>query len=226
MLKILIIEDEENILELLKFNLEKNNYKVICAKDGKNGFELTKKERPSLILLDLMLPKMDGIELCKKIRSDIELKDIFIIMITAKVNETDKVLGLEAGADDYITKPFSLKELQARIKAVLRRKDYILDKSELKVGEIVIDEEKFVVKKNEKILDLTLKEFKLLQILVKNRGKVFSRNLLLDEIWGYDYFGDTRTVDVHIRNIRKKIEDDDKNPKYIETIRGVGYKIK
>ena len=172
---------------------------------------------------------MDGTKVCSKIREDEELKDTPIIMLTAKNMEKDKIYGLELGADDYITKPFSIKELMARVKAVTRRyaapSQPIMDTS-LEIGELYIDMENYeVFKRNEKI-DLTLKEFELLKLLALNRGKVLTRNYLLDKIWGYEYFGETRTVDVHIRHLRKKIEDNDKKPQYIETIRGVGYKIK
>lgn len=226
--KILVIDDEQHIIELLRFNLENNGYEVIEALDGAEGIQKAKTELPDLILLDLMLPVIDGIEVCRELRIDVETKNIPIIMLTAKSDEMDKIIGLEMGADDYMTKPFSIRELLARIKAVLRRnKDSKEEKtSVISVGDIRIDEEKHEVRKRDTKLDLTLKEFKLLSILAKNRGKVLSRNYLLDEIWGYDYFGEVRTVDVHIRHLRKKIEDDDKNPEYIETIRGVGYKIK
>lgn len=227
--KILVVDDESHIVELVRFNLESNGYSVVEASDGKEALARAKEELPDLILLDLMLPVIDGTEVCKKLKSDSSTEAIPIIMLTAKSDEMDKIIGLEIGADDYITKPFSLRELLARVKAVLRRRTDIkikeIDKI-LRVEDLVIDEEKHEVLKRGEKLDLTLKEFELLNILAKNRGKVLSRNYLLDEIWGYDYFGETRTVDVHIRHLRKKIEDDDKNPKYIETIRGVGYKLR
>lgn len=227
--KILVVDDESHIVELVRFNLESNGYSVVEASDGKQALAKAKEESPDLILLDLMLPIIDGTEVCKKLKNDVSTESIPIIMLTAKSDEMDKIIGLEIGADDYITKPFSLRELLARIKAVLRRRTDIkikeIDKV-VRVEDLVIDEEKHEVLKNGEKLDLTLKEFELLNILAKNRGKVLSRNYLLDEIWGYDYFGETRTVDVHIRHLRKKIEDDDKNPKHIETIRGVGYKLR
>ncbi|OHW63022.1 alkaline phosphatase synthesis transcriptional regulatory protein PhoP [Andreesenia angusta] len=227
--KILVVDDESHIVELVRFNLESNGYSVVEASDGKEALAKAKEESPDLILLDLMLPIIDGTEVCKKLKNDVSTESIPIIMLTAKSDEMDKIIGLEIGADDYITKPFSLRELLARIKAVLRRRTDIkikeIDKV-VRVEDLVIDEEKHEVLKNGEKLDLTLKEFELLNILAKNRGKVLSRNYLLDEIWGYDYFGETRTVDVHIRHLRKKIEDDDKNPKHIETIRGVGYKLR
>lgn len=228
--KILVVDDEYHIVELVKFNLESSGYEVIEASGGKEALYKIKSERPDLIVLDLMLPEIDGIEICKKVRNDVETESIPIIMLTAKSEETDKIVGLEIGADDYITKPFSVRELMARVKAVLRRnmdpKISELGDKELNIGEITIYQDRYEVLKSGEKLDLTLKEFELLNLLAKNRGKVLSRNYLLDEIWGYDYFGETRTVDVHIRHLRKKIEDDDKNPKLIETIRGIGYKFK
>ncbi len=226
--KVLVVDDEVHIVELIKFNLEGNGYSVIEAYDGNKALELAKKEEIDIVILDLMLPGIDGIEVCRRLRKDPETEKIPIIMLTAKSEETDKVLGLEIGADDYLTKPFSVRELTARMKAVLRRS--IDDKKEeskiIKINDIQIDIEKHEVTKGDTKIDLTLKEFELLRILAENRGKVLSRNMLLDEVWGYDYFGETRTVDVHIRHLRKKIEENDKAPKYIETIRGVGYKIK
>ncbi|KNF09908.1 alkaline phosphatase synthesis transcriptional regulatory protein PhoP [Gottschalkia purinilytica] len=227
--KVLVVDDEEHIIELVKFNLENNGYEVISALDGKEAITKAKQENPDLIVLDLMLPIMDGVEVCKKIKNDKETENISIIMLTAKNDEADKIVGLEIGADDYITKPFSVRELIARIKAVLRRNNDGRTKEVeniIKIGDITISNEKHEVTKRGEKLELTLKEFELLRMLAKNRGKVLSRNFLLDEIWGYDYFGETRTVDVHIRHLRKKIEDDDKNPRYIETIRGIGYKMK
>jgi two-component system alkaline phosphatase synthesis response regulator PhoP len=226
--KILVVDDEEHIVELLKFNLEIKGYKVEVAYDGLDGFIKSKEVNPDLILLDRMLPNMDGIEVLKRVRNDENIKNIPVIMLTAKTMEKDKIEGLEVGADDYITKPFSIEEVLARVNAVLRR--YYSTKGENKntitLGEIKVDLQNYEVIKNGQKIDLTLKEFELLKLLIQNRGKVLSRNFLLDKIWGYEYFGETRTVDVHIRHLRKKIEDDDKRPKYIETIRGVGYKIK
>ncbi|MBS4535398.1 response regulator transcription factor [Clostridium sp. D2Q-14] len=227
--KILIVDDEEHIIELIKYNLEKNEYKVITAYDGKEAYEKAIKEMPDLILLDIMLPILDGIEVCKKIKKDEKTEDIPIIMLTAKGEEMDKVIGLEIGADDYITKPFGVRELIARIKAVLRRsknikyQDKNLDNKKIKIDNIIIDIEKHEVTVNNEIKELTLKEFELLAILANNRGKVLSRNYLLDKIWGYEFYGETRTVDVHIRHLRKKLNI---NNNLIETIRGVGYKIK
>lgn len=226
--KILVVDDEEHIVELIKFNLEKNGYKVVTAFNGNDAIKLASDEKPDLIVLDLMLPGIDGIEICKILKRDENTEKIPIIMLTARGEETDKILGLELGADDYVTKPFSVKELIARIKAVLRRSSEVNKKQEsiIKIRDIVIDTEKHEVTKNGKTLELTLKEFEVLKILALNKGKVLSRDFLLDEVWGYDYYGETRTVDVHIRHLRRKIEDDDKDPKYIETIRGVGYRMR
>lgn len=227
--KVLVVDDEEHIVELIKFNLENYGYEVITAYNGEEALLKTKAEIPDLIILDLMLPIIDGMDVCKKIKSNEETGNIPIIMLTAKSDEADKVIGLEIGADDYMTKPFGVRELMARVKAVLRRS---LDSKKhknikkIQIEDILIDDEKHEVIKDKIKLELTLKEYELLKILALNRGKVLSRNYLLDEIWGYDYFGETRTVDVHIRHLRKKIEDSDKNPKYIETIRGIGYKMK
>ncbi len=224
--KILIVDDEEHICELIKFNLENNGYKCICALNGIDGLEKVKEEKPDLVLLDLMLPGMDGYDVCKEIKKDDNIANTSIIMITAKGDELDKVLGLELGADDYITKPFSVREMVARVKAVLRRKTTINIKSKsYALGNIIVDFEKHSLTKEGRKIELTLKEFELLEVLIKNKGRVMTRDFLLDRIWGYEYIGETRTVDVHIRHLRKKIEDDDKNPKYIETIRGIGYRF-
>lgn len=225
--KVLVIDDEKYIVELLKFNLEVDNYEVSYSYDGFDGFIKAKESKPDLILLDWMLPNISGIEVLKKIRSDKDLKDVPVIMLTAKNMENDKVEGLDVGADDYITKPFSIKELMARINSVLRR--YNTNNTDnqdvLTVGDLVLDLNKHQVTKGNEKIELTLKEFELLKLLIQNRGKVLSRNYLLDKIWGYEYYGETRTVDVHIRYLRKKIEDENKAERYIETIRGVGYKI-
>ena len=226
--KILVIDDEVHIVELLKFNLEISNYNVDFAYDGLDGYMKAKNDKPDLILLDWMLPNITGIELLKKIRSDKELMQVPVIMLTAKNMENDKIEGLEQGADDYITKPFSVKELLARISSVLRRyniKQVAIDENTLELGNIKLDLCKHEVYKSNEKIDLTLKEFELLKLLIENKGKVLSRNDLLDKVWGYEYYGETRTVDVHIRYLRKKIEDDSSSEKYIQTVRGVGYKI-
>jgi len=227
MKKILIIEDDDHIIELLKFNVENNGYEVSIAMDGNEGLNKAINELPDLILLDLMLPGIDGIEICNKLKNKDRTKDIPIIMLTAKGHETDKILGLEIGADDYMTKPFSVRELMTRIKVVFRRYAHEVIKPptvRIVVGDLEINNEKHEVTKHGVLVKLTLKEYQLLEYLAENRGKVLSRNALLDRVWGYDYFGETRTVDVHIRHLRKKIDDD--NAEIIETIRGVGYKIK
>lgn len=231
--RILVIEDETNIQELLKYNLEKNGYKVVVADNGVDGLKEAAANVPDLILLDLMLPGLDGLEVCKRLRADKRTKKVPIFMLTAKGEELDKVLGLELGADDYITKPFSIKELVARIRAAMRRisddrEEEIEGKKSgaiLKVKDIEIDCEKYDVRKNGEKLVLTLKEFELLKMLVENRGKVLTRDFLLDKIWGYDYVGETRTVDVHIRHVRQKINDEEGSNQMIETIRGVGYRF-
>lgn len=224
--KVLIIDDEEHIVELIKYNLEASGFTTFEAYNGNDGLKTAKKEVPDLILLDLMLPGIDGLEVCKRIRNDDKLKNVPIIMLTAKSEEIDKILGLELGADDYITKPFSVRELNARVKAVLRRINPVEEENEVfTFADVEIDYSKHEIKKKGVKVDLTLKEFELLDILVKNKGKVLTRDLLLDKIWGYEYVGETRTVDVHIRHLRQKLEEDDKNPKFIETVRGIGYRF-
>ena len=231
--RILVIEDDANIQELIKYNLEKNGYKVTVADNGIDGLEEALAQPPDLILLDLMLPGLDGLEVCKRLRMEKQTRKTPIFMLTAKSEELDKVLGLELGADDYITKPFSIKELIARIRAAMRRinvsdTDRPVERESpkiIKVRDIEIDCEKYEVRKNGEKLALTLKEFELLKMLVENKGKVLTRDFLLDKIWGYDYVGETRTVDVHIRHIRQKINDEEEGSQLIETIRGVGYRF-
>lgn len=224
--KILVVDDEENISELISYNLISNGYKVITANNGIDAVKIAIEEKPNLILLDLMIPGKDGYDVCKDVRSNVEIRNTPIIMLTAKSEELDKILGLELGADDYITKPFSVRELLARVKAVLRRVSVVEPESNILVfGDLTADFEKREILIKDKKLDLTLKEFELLEILIRNKGKILTRDTLLDKIWGYEYIGETRTVDVHIRYLRKKIEEDDKNPKLIETIRGVGYRF-
>lgn len=224
--KILVIDDEMHIIELLKYNLEANGYKVFYAVDGKEGLNKSVEIKPDLILLDIMLPGMDGFDVCKEIKRNKEIEAVPIIMLTAKGEEFDKILGLELGADDYITKPFSIRELIARVKAVLRRNIKEEQEEMLKVGELNIYLDKHEVSKNGEKIELTLKEFELLRLLCVNKGKVLTRDFLLDKVWGYEYYGETRTVDVHVRHLRQKIEVDDSNPQYIETVRGIGYKLK
>lgn len=235
MKKILIIEDENNIRELVTYNLKANGYEALEAEDGITGITLAFKENPDLILLDIMLPGKDGYEICKELRS--EGMNMPIIMLTAKSEEVDKVLGLEFGADDYIAKPFGIRELLARIKAVLRRYDMVDksgnvveqgedDKENILAGDITIDQSRHEVFVNGKAIELTFKEYELLSFLAKHRGRVYSRDELLDKVWGIDYVGETRTVDVHIRHLRQKLGQNSEYEEYIETIRGRGYKLK
>lgn len=224
--KILVVDDEEHIVELIRYNLTGAGYKVITSNNGIDAIRLAITERPSLILLDLMIPGKDGYDVCKELRVNSETKDIAVIMLTAKSEEFDKILGLELGADDYITKPFSVRELTARVKAVLRRNSPRQEESNVVTfGELTANFEKREILIKDNKIELTLKEFELLEMLIKNKGKILTRETLLDKIWGYEYIGETRTVDVHIRYLRKKIEEDDKKPNFIETIRGVGYRF-
>ncbi len=221
---ILVIEDEAPIVEILKFNLTKSGYRVLAAYDGEEGFKLAISEKPDLILLDVMLPKMDGFEVCKKIR---EKHSTPIIMLTARDEEVDKVLGLELGADDYCTKPFSVRELMARVKANIRRTS-----SDAPAGDngdlitfqnLTINPSRYEVKKDDTVIDLTLREFELLKFLAQQSGQIFTRETLLEKVWGYEYFGDVRTVDVTVRRLREKVEDNPASPNFIMTKRGVGY---
>jgi len=224
--RILVVDDEMHIVELIKYNLESNGYKVYTAYDGREALKVVENKDVDLIVLDLMLPDIEGIEVCKTLKKRHETSRIPIIMLTAKGEEFDKILGLELGADDYMTKPFSVRELMVRVKVILRRSAAETEDSDIsKIGNLIIDTLKHEVLKNGVKLDLTLKEFELLRLLIANKGKVLTRDSLLDRIWGYEYYGETRTVDVHIRHLRQKVEDDDKNPKYIETIRGIGYRF-
>lgn len=221
--KILLIEDEANIRELISYNLISNNYKVLEAEDGLQGLEAAIKEKPDLILLDLMLPGMNGLDICKDLRNR-GLK-IPIIILTAKNEDIDKVMGLEFGADDYMTKPFSVHELMARIKAVLRRAEQRNDVNYITRGALTINIEKHEVLVDGKAVELSLKEFNLLKTLAENKGMVMTRDQLLDKVWGIDYDGENRTVDVHIRYLRRKLGDEEGESKYIQTIRGMGYKM-
>lgn len=226
--KILVVDDEEPIAKILDFNLRKEGYDVIVAHDGEKAVELAFSEDPDLILLDLMLPKKDGMEVCREVRAQ---KNIPIIMLTAKNSEIDKVLGLEFGADDYVTKPFSTRELMARVKVNLRRvakqTEVVEEKntSEVVIKDIVIYPEAYIIKKNGEEVDLTRREFDLFYYLAQHRGQVLTRENLLQTVWGYDYFGDVRTVDVTVRRLREKVETDSSQPEYIMTRRGVGYFI-
>ncbi len=229
--KILVVEDDKTLLDVLKYNLAKEGYGVVAAVDGVQALELARSERPDLIILDIMLPKLDGFEVCRILRKEMTTP---ILMLTAKVEEIDKVLGLEIGADDYMTKPFSLRELLARIRAMLRRTEMLKEKPSfeegtvppmIKVGNLVIDLARHQVSLGDSILDLSPKEFELLVFLARNRGRAFTRDHLLEKVWGYDYTGDTRTVDVHIRWLRRKLEADPARPQRLLTVRGFGYKF-
>lgn len=226
--KVLVVEDEPSIMTLLQYNLEKVGFDVITASDGIAGLEIARNEKLDIIILDLMLPGMDGIDLCKTLRQE-KIKTP-ILMLTARDDELDKILGLELGADDYMTKPFSPREVIARVKAILRRATPSLDQEEqtekvIQFGTVKIYPDEYKVERSGELLDLTPKEFELLLYLAQHQGKVLSRQQLLDSVWNYDFVGDSRIVDVHISNLRDKIEDDTKKPVYIKTIRGFGYKL-
>ncbi|MEG2377105.1 MAG: response regulator [Clostridia bacterium] len=224
---ILIIEDEVAIVDILEFNLVRAGYRVLSAFDGEEGVALATRENPDLILLDLMLPKMDGFEVCKYIRRNMTTP---IIMLTAREEEVDKVLGLELGADDYITKPFSMRELTARVKANIRRREYDVspnsatsDEGRMSFGDLVIDTSSIAVTKAGKYIELTPREFDLLRFLASHVNHVFSREELLGQVWNYEYLGDLRTVDVTVRRLREKIEKNPAEPEFIVTRRGAGY---
>lgn len=225
---VLIVDDERPIVDILKYNLEKEGYETIEAYDGEQALEFALTKNPDVVLLDVMLPKMDGFEVCRKIRE--KKPTIPILMLTAREEEVDKVLGLELGADDYITKPFSVRELMARVKANLRRvKTEPPEPAEedaasvINAGRIVLNLDRYEVRRDGKIVDLTLREFELLKFLALQPDKVFTREMLLEKVWGYEYYGDVRTVDVTIRRLREKIEDDPSLPSFVVTKRGVGY---
>ncbi len=222
--KILIVDDEKNIVDILKFNLKKEGFETIEAYDGEQGLELALNQKPDLILLDIMLPKMDGFTVCRKVRQTLSTP---ILMLTAKEEEVDKVLGLELGADDYITKPFSPRELIARVKANIRRTSLadtaVNSGNIIKCGNLEIDVDRYEVKNNNGVVELTLREFELVKFLAIQQGQVFSRESLLEKVWGYEYYGDVRTVDVTVRRIREKLETNPSEPEYIITKRGVGY---
>lgn len=223
MTKILVVEDEESIRESLAFLLSKEGYQVESVSNGAEAINVFEKFSPDLVLLDIMLPGVSGVEITKKIRLSSQTP---IIMLTAKDTELDKVLGLEIGADDYVTKPFSGRELLARIKALLRRSNELpASDVTLKVGPVEIDQERHQVFIRGEEITMPLKEFELLLYLTQNPGRVLTRNQLIDRIWGSDYFGDTKTLDVHMKRVRSKIEKDPANPKYLQTVRGVGYKF-
>ncbi len=230
---ILAVDDEEHILELLAYNLERDGYRVLKAESGELALEILALEKVDIVLLDWMLPGMDGIEVLRKIRSDRNYHNIPVIFLTAKGDEISKVVGLEVGSDDYLVKPFGIHELLARIKAVLRRTEGTGKQSEekdereekLMIDQLEINRSRRTVTLDGDLVELSFKEFELLYLLAKNRGIVFTRDNLLEKVWGYDYIGETRTVDVHVSNLRKKIEKDESHPVYIKTVRGMGYKF-
>ena len=229
---ILIVDDEQHIVDILVYNLEKEGYNTLQANDGLTAVDIALSQKPDLILLDIMLPKMDGLAVCKRIRHTLNVP---ILMLTAKDEEIDKILGLELGADDYVTKPFSVRELMARIKANLRKAEVTSvsnannEKTEntnkIVVGDLSLDLDKFEVKIKDEVVDLTLREFEVLKYLANQPGQVITREILLEKVWGYEYYGDIRTVDVTVRRIREKIEKDTSAPKILITKRGVGYYI-
>lgn len=226
--KVLIVDDEKAIVEILQYNLEKNEFETLVAFDGKQGLDLAQTQDPDLILLDIMLPEMDGFEVCKALRDG--GSNVPIIMLTAREDETDKVFGLEIGADDYITKPFSIRELMARVKANIRRSAAAApaaqpEKNEnvLQVKDLTIDMDRHAVYRDGKEIDLTEREYNILQLMAAEPGKIFSREELMRQVWQYDYFGDLRTVDVAMRRFREKLEKKPAEPEYIMTRRGAGY---
>ena len=229
--KVLLVEDDRTLLDVLKYNLTKEGHDVITASDGVEALDVARDKKPDLIVLDVMLPKLDGFEVCRILRREMTVP---ILMLTAKASEADKVVGLELGADDYMTKPFSMREFLARIRAMLRRAEMmkIVESSAkettpsiIKVSKLEIDFARHKVSQSGTTIDLSPKEFDLLAFLIKNREQVFSRDQLLERVWGYDYAGDTRTVDVHVRWLRQKIEADPANPIHLLTVRGIGYKF-
>ncbi len=229
---ILIVDDEQHIVDILVYNLEKEGYNTLQANDGLTAVDIALNQKPDLILLDIMLPKMDGLAVCKRIRHTLNVP---ILMLTAKDEEIDKILGLELGADDYVTKPFSVRELMARIKANLRKAEVTANpkeddakqdnKNKIIVGDLSLDLDKFEVRVKDEVVDLTLREFEVLKYLANQPGQVITREVLLEKVWGYEYYGDIRTVDVTVRRIREKIEKDTSAPKILITKRGVGYYI-
>lgn len=228
--KILVVDDEKPIADILQFNLIKEGYDVVCAYDGEEALQKVEESQPDLMLLDIMLPKRDGMEVCREVRKKY---DFPIIMLTAKGSEIDKVLGLEMGADDYVTKPFSTRELIARVKANMRRlnvsaraEDAGRETNDIAVGALVIQPDAYLVQKRGESIELTHREFELLHYLAQHIGQVMTREHLLQTVWGYDYFGDVRTVDVTIRRLREKIEDNPSHPMWIVTRRGVGYYLR
>lgn len=234
MTKVLVVDDEPTLVATISYNLRREGHDVITAGDGERALDLARRERPDLVVLDLMLPKVDGLEVCRAIRQSpqVALRTVPVLMLTAKADEVDKVVGLEVGADDYVTKPFSMRELVARIKAMLRRTHMetgdteVLESHPVSLGNLTIDPAQRRVTKKNKDLTLKPKEFDLLTFLARHPGQVFTRDQLLDHVWGYGYVVDQRTVDVHIRWLREKIEKDPSKPRLLETVRGVGYRAR
>jgi DNA-binding response OmpR family regulator len=219
---ILIIEDDETLQETLAYNLQREGYTVFTALTGPSGLDLARSHKPNLVILDVMLPDLDGLSVCRILRREL---DVSIIMLTARSSEVDKIIGLDTGADDYITKPFGLGEFLARVRVALRRKPKLATPDQLQSGDLTIELVRRRAYKREQELDLSYKEFDLLAELMRNQGMVLSRDLLLAKVWGYDYVGESRTVDVHVRWLREKIEDDPSNPKRITTVRSIGYRF-
>lgn len=231
---ILIVDDEQPIIDILVYNLQKEGYRTIEANDGVTAVNMALEQKPDLMLLDIMLPKLDGLSVCKRVKNSLNIP---ILMLTAKDSEIDKILGLELGADDYITKPFSVRELVARVKANLRKVEVVSSaqypepmmekkqENKIKVGDLALDLDKFEVRVRDEVVDLTLREFEVLKFLAMQPGQVVTREVLLEKVWGYEYYGDIRTVDVTVRRIREKIEKDTSNPRILITKRGVGYYI-
>jgi len=225
--KVLIVEDDTNLLETLKYNLRKEGYDVVTASDGEQAIEVARREKPDLLILDIMLPRISGFEVCRILRKEMTVP---ILMLTAKADETDKIVGLEIGADDYMTKPFSMRELIARVRAMLRRSKIAeappaSEQALLKIGNLEVDIARHRASLSGEALELSPKEFDLLAFLAKNKGLVFNREQLLEKVWGYDYAGNSRTVDVHVRWLRQKIEVDPGRPRLLVTVRGTGYKL-
>ena len=224
--RIVMIEDERDIVELVKYNFRKEGFELESFNRGKEGLEHLRRSQPDLVLIDILLPDLDGFEICKRLRTDERLKSVPVIFLTAKGEEIDRVLGLEIGADDYVVKPFSPRELVARVKAVLRRQERAIEKPEVvEVGDLVLDSRTQEVRVRGRVVDLSTLEFKLLHFLASNPRRIFSRDRLLDAVWGRDRFVTPRTVDVHIRRLREKIESQANKPQYLQTVRGSGYRF-
>lgn len=224
---IFILEDEAHIQHLIKYNLEEAGYRVTAFESGEKLLQKCEYSVPDMFIIDIMLPGIDGLEVSRHLKENLQTKNLPIIILTAKSEEFDKVLGLKMGADDYVTKPFSVRELVARVEALFRRVTTVLSSESeiIRHGSITIDTSKHEVYKDNNLVEMPLKEFELLRLLILNKGKVLSREMLLEKIWGFDYYGETRTIDVHIRHLRQKIEDTDGKPEYIKAVRGIGYKF-